>query len=92
MSAHTRKAAGIDLGCLGFIFIYLLIECAVYLVAYGEPEGFRLSLLVFAFLWPIALIWWSLFGSGQRSPLPQMPRCCRKEMACRPRFPTLALT
>lgn len=61
MSARTHPAAENPVGCLILLFFYLLIGGAIYLIAYGEPHGFTLSLVVVAFLWPFALVWWSLW-------------------------------
>lgn len=64
MNAQARQAVRIDTGCATVLLIYLLIGCAIYVAAYGEPEGFSLTLVVLAFFWPFALVWWSLFWIG----------------------------
>lgn len=61
MSAPIANPNRPDIGGFVGLFIYLLIGCAIYLIAYGEPQGFGLSLVVVAVLWPFALIWWSLY-------------------------------
>ena len=51
-----------DFFCLATVAcLYLAMGGGVYLIAYGEPSGFPLSLAVVLVAWPLALVWWSLW-------------------------------